>query len=717
MEENKVENNGAPAEGQSQNPEPIFALDIGTRSIIGIVGTQEKDLLQVLDVAQEEHTQRSMIDGQIENIDQVAATAKKVKNRLEKKLGMPLKNVAVAAAGRALKTQKASFEMQLDSKKIITRRQVFELEMGAIQQAGNEILAGEQADDQLYCVGHSVMRYYLDDYPISTLVNHRGKKAKVEIIATFLPKEVVESLYTTMSKIGLSVASITLEPIAAMNAIIPQELRMLNLALVDIGAGTSDIAISDGGSVTAYTMATVAGDEISEAIVKEYLVDFETAEKMKLALSNHVEKISYTDILGFSYTISPAEVLEKLEASAENLSAVIASKILEVNGKPPAAVFMVGGGSRLPQLCRLVAQKLSIDENKVAVGGNNYMKRMIASEEDVSGPEFATPIGIAITAMLNQECSSFSVFLNGKQVRMFKGSKATVMDLLLLNGYRQSQIIGRSGKSIAYELDGKKRTVRGGYPTAAVITVNGQSANISTPLHMDDQVVIQQAIQGEDAAPILSETLPNWNQFSVNLNGSQVFAGTMAFVNGVPANGDRKIGNQDSIQTHIVETIADLCKEAGLDAQEYRFLVNGKTQDRDFLLKAGDEIRYLPLINAGSEKQTVVNEAVQPAQMVQTEVLEDETEPQLIHDKMITIVLNGRSAELIPKEDRSPYLFVDMLNFVDIDPTKPQGDIVLRLNGRDASYLEIIHDGDSVDIYWDKTQRPPLEAASGSFRY
>ncbi len=717
MEENKVENNGAPAVGQSQNPEPIFALDIGTRSIIGIVGTQEKDLLQVLDVSQEEHTQRSMIDGQIENIDQVAATAKKVKNRLEKKLGMPLKNVAVAAAGRALKTQKASFEMQLDSKKIITSRQVFELEMGAIQQAGNEILAGDQADDQLYCVGHSVMRYYLDDYPISTLVNHRGKKAKVEIIATFLPKEVVESLYTTMSKIGLSVTSITLEPIAAMNAIIPQELRMLNLALVDIGAGTSDIAISDGGSVTAYTMATVAGDEISEAIVKEYLVDFETAEKMKLALSNHVEKISYTDILGFSYTISPAEVLEKLEASAENLSAVIASKILEVNGKPPAAVFMVGGGSRLPQLCSLVAQKLSIDENKVAVGGNNYMKRMIASEEDVSGPEFATPIGIAITAMLNQECSSFSVFLNGKQVRMFKGSKATVMDLLLLNGYRQSQIIGRSGKSITYELDGKKKTVRGGYPTAAVITVNGQSANISTPLHMDDQVVIQQAIQGEDAAPILSETLPNWNQFSVNLNGAQVFAGTMAFVNGVPANGDRKIGNQDSIQTHIVETITDLCKEAGLDAQEYRFLVNGKTQDRDYLLKASDEIRYLPLISAGSEKQTATNEAVQPAQMVQTEVLEDETEPQLIHDKMITITLNGRSAELIPKEDRGPYLFVDMLNFVDIDPTKPQGDIVLRLNGRDASYLEIIHDGDSVDIYWDKTQRPPLEAASGSFRY
>ncbi len=712
MEENKVENKGAPGEEKVQNPEPIFSLDIGTRSIIGIVGAQEKDLFSVWAVAQEGHTQRSMIDGQIENVDQVAATADVVRKRLEKKLGIPLKNVCVAAAGRALKTQKASFEMELDSKALITRRQVFELEMGAIQQASSDVSAGDQANEQpLYCVGHSVMRYYLDDYPISTLINHRGQKARVEIIATFLPTEVVESLYTAMSKIGLSVVSITLEPIAAMNAIIPQELRMLNLALVDIGAGTSDIAISDGGCVTAYTMATVAGDEISEAIVKEYLVDFETAEKMKLALSNRVEKISYTDILGFSYTVSPAEILEKLAPAAENLGAVIASKILEVNGKPPAAVFMVGGGSQLPQLCKLVAQKLSIDENKVAIGGNNYMKRMVTGEQEVSGPEYATPMGIAITAMLSQESSSFSVSLNEKKVRLFKGSSATVMDLLIMCGYRQSQIIGRSGKSINYELDGKKMTARGGHPTAAVITLNGHPANISTPLHMDDQVIVAEAVQGEDAAPILSELVPGWKQFYVSLNGSQMFAGAIAFVNGIPADGDRRIGNLDSVKTHRVETLADLCAEAGLKTGQYSFVVNGKAQSEEYRLAPGDEIRYYPLVEARPVEVRQVEFVQEPEPDEPEQETADETD-----DRTIRIILNGRSAELVPKEDHTPYLFVDMLNFVDIDPTKPQGDIILQLNGRDASYLEVVSDGDSVDIYWDKTQRKPMDTASGLFR-
>ena len=107
----------------------------------------------------------------------------------------------------------------------------------------------------------------------------------------------VESLYTTMNKIGLEVASLTLEPIAAINAAIPENIRLLNLVLVDIGAGTSDIAACTGGSVTGYTMATMAGDEITETIMKQYLVDFSTAEAIKVQLEEK-EEICFSDILG-----------------------------------------------------------------------------------------------------------------------------------------------------------------------------------------------------------------------------------------------------------------------------------------------------------------------------------------------------------------------------------------------------------------------------------
>ena len=85
----------------------IFALDIGTRSVIGVAGRVEGPLLKVLKVDAQEHSERAVVDGQIENIEQTARIAGQVKERMEQELGFPFKDVYVAAAGRVLKTRRA----------------------------------------------------------------------------------------------------------------------------------------------------------------------------------------------------------------------------------------------------------------------------------------------------------------------------------------------------------------------------------------------------------------------------------------------------------------------------------------------------------------------------------------------------------------------------------------------------------------------------------
>ena len=267
-----------------QGNDMIFALDIGTRSIIGMVGIVEENRVHITAIEREDHAERAMIDGQIENIEKVSALADKVKKRLEAKVKTKLTRVCVAAAGRALRTRRADYELDLPGTQLIDDEIISRLEAGAIGKAEEAFDAENEAQNdnrRFYLVGYTVCQYYLDQYTMSNLKDHRGQHVKVDLIATFLPSEVVESLYTTMNKIGLEVASITLEPIAAINAAIPENLRLLNLALVDIGAGTSDIAACTGGSITGYTMATVAGDEVTEAIMKQYLVDFGTAETIK----------------------------------------------------------------------------------------------------------------------------------------------------------------------------------------------------------------------------------------------------------------------------------------------------------------------------------------------------------------------------------------------------------------------------------------------------
>ena len=92
----------------------------------------------------------------------------------------------------------------------------------------------------------------------------------------------VDGLYAAVGQAGLSVANMTLEPIAAINVAIPENYRMLNIALVDVGAGTSDISITRDGSIIAYGMIPHAGDELTEVIVQHFLVDFNMAESIKL---------------------------------------------------------------------------------------------------------------------------------------------------------------------------------------------------------------------------------------------------------------------------------------------------------------------------------------------------------------------------------------------------------------------------------------------------
>ena len=115
-------------------------------------------------------------------------------------------------------------------------------------------------------MGYSTVKFFLNDEVFISLEGHKANKIGEDIIVTFLPEDVVDGLYAAVGQAGLSVANMTLEPIAAINVAIPENYRMLNIALVDVGAGTSDISITRDGSIIAYGMIPHAGDELTEVM-------------------------------------------------------------------------------------------------------------------------------------------------------------------------------------------------------------------------------------------------------------------------------------------------------------------------------------------------------------------------------------------------------------------------------------------------------------------
>jgi cell division protein FtsA len=659
---------------KAQPKDMIFALDIGTRSIIGIVGTVEGEKLRVIAMEREEHTQRSMIDGQIEDIEQVAKVARSVKNRLEEKLNCKLEKVCVAAAGRALRTQRASYEMEFPQPQRLDEEIISRLEAGAIGEAEAAFTNGMDAYNrrQFYLVGHTAVQYYMDNYPISSLLDHRARHIQVDVIATFLPSEVVESLYSAMHRIDLEVASLTLEPIAAMNVVIPKNLRLLNLALVDIGAGTSDIAVSKDGGVVGYTIVTVAGDEITEALMKYYLLDFTTAERIKTQLGDQ-DSVRFTNILGFEQTITQNEMMDCIKESMEILCREISEHICEVNGGPASAVFLAGGGSKLANMRDGVAKCMNLDVNRVAIAGNNFQTYAFSDTYDLNDPEFATPLGIAISAGLNLITESFHVTLNGSRAKLFRNSTMTVLDILMMNGFSYRDILPHAGRKLIIQLNGEQTVYYGTPGEPAVLLLNSREAKISDLVHTGDSIEFNPAVHGQPAERCLKDLLEAGSNQAGTVNGYIVSPDTPL-----------KTGDTVVIETYVPEPSADdpfavtetIPKAAPLPS------VTQTTPIPEPAAKISAQL-------SGPTEEPAASEPLLPPEPVSVPAAET-----------IEFVLNNKPIVLPKKIDGSPYYLMDMLERSGIDLEHPTGEVVLRVNGEDSSFLRDLKSGDRLEIYF-----------------
>ena len=615
-----------PEERKQQDPSLVYALDIGTRSIIGVAGRVVDERLEVLAIEKEEHGRRAMLDGQIEDIEQVAKVARRVTGRMEAKLGCQLSRVCVAAAGRALRTEKGRFAMDLPQVTRIDSDLIAQLESGAVTDAEENLSTGEDSRRRFYLVGYTVSSYLLDRYPLTSLKDHNGQQLEAEVVATFLPSEVVESLYTVMEAAGLEVASLTLEPIAALNAVIPADLRLLNLVLADIGAGTTDIAVCRDGAVVGYTMATTAGDEITEALMRQYLVDFATAERMKMQLSEPT--ITYRDVLGLEQGVPGPQVREALLGAAKALAQEIAQRVVAINGAPPSAMFLAGGGSKLLGLMEQVAQELEMDERRVALAGNNYDISAFSHEYELNDPEYATPLGIAVSAGLGLISDSYRIMLNGQPAKLFRSGALTVLDLLMMNGYTSADLLGRTGRSLSVTLDGRRLTFRGQSATPCTLRLNGEETAPSHLVYAGDAIEFTPAVPGPSA--------------------------------------ERRV--------------CDLVGEDFLGG----VLRNGRPVPLDEPLHSGDQLVTTEEPYAPPEPEPEPAPEPEP----EPEPAPPPEAPAPRPGRPLYVYLNGEATILPGKADGAPYYLMDLLDRSGIDFGTLDCPVVLQVNGMECSFTQ-----------------------------
>ncbi|ANC79429.1 hypothetical protein ABE65_015760 [Fictibacillus phosphorivorans] len=690
-----------------------------------ILKQHENGKYEILHKKMIEHEERSMLDGQIHHIPAVARVIRTIKNELELEVGQ-LTKVCVAAAGRALKTVKGRSEKDLSLGDISSQEEVIHMELAAVQQAQFQLASLlDESSNLLYdCVGYSVLHYYLDEHEIGSFIGQQGNRASVEVIATFLPRVVVDSLMKALDEAGLEMEALTLEPIAAINVLIPPSMRKLNVALVDIGAGTSDIAITAQGTVIAYGMVPIAGDEITEAVSSAFLLDFPVAEQLKRSLTEKTV-VTYTDILGFPSQKDTSEVILTIDHSIEILADGITKEILRLNAKAPQAIMLVGGGSLTPQLREKVAEKLNLPIERVAIRGLNAIQTLIPSLKE-EGPELVTPVGIGIAAKENP-VKYVTVSVNGKTIRLFQVKKLTIGDALIAGGADLSKLYGKPGMGLMVRLNGAVKMFKGKIGSAPSIEMNGVPCTLSDEVLEGATIHYEAGHNGNDAEISIREAFDDHSVKTLWVNGKEETFETHYYINEQRVSLNTFIRDRDDCYYRFPSTLSDIFDLKGWNPETKRshftIFVDGKalalpTKLTDLVHLNDQSVHQHTSWNDGDrlvyqrveEEQVtlkLITDALDLNLHQSCTVIFNEEELTLVRplysfyreeEKLrMDSVLHAQERLVMKKTDQQPFIFQDVFTKVELTlQPKPGESLILLKNGEKAGFQTDIQTGDEL---------------------
>lgn len=461
---------------------------------------------------------------------------------------------------------------------------------------------------------------------------------------------------------------------------------------------------------------------MTEIIARHCLVDFGTAEMIKRS-AGEMEVIEYNDIMGIPQTITAEEVLEVIEPTILDMTKQVADKIKELNGdKSVSAVFVVGGGGKIPTYTEHLAEELGIAAQRVAVRGEEVMQKIEFCEEDIKKDSLlVTPVGICLT-YYDQSNNFIFVTFNEERIKLYDNSKLAVVDAAMQAGFPNDGLFPKRGKEISYTVNGTTRLARGQLGEAAQILVNGKEADIHTKIFANDCIQVVESTAGEEAKMELQQIPEFSSKLTIWVNEKQISLPAYASVNGTLQSEFYDICDGDEVQILNYYTVGQIIEfmDVLLDPN-VNIYVNNKVADKDTRVyenftvvwtmeelqlqnmqeTADDDFYYdeddaemKPKADGQSDESTdaltkaAADKGAEAAQ----------SQPEIFGP--VSVLVNGRPIILTGKKQ---YVFVDIFDHIDIDLSKPQGlGIVTNINGRPAQYMEPLHPGDVIEVYWRK---------------
>ncbi len=373
----------------------IVGIDVGTTKICTLVGqVDENDVLRVVGVGVV--PSRGLSKGVITDVEEAAKSIGESVRKAERISGYIVEEAYVGVAGSHISSQNSRGVIAIGRGDRPVDRDDIERAMEAAQAI---------AIPHNRRIVHAIPRgFTIDDQGgIKNPLGLMGFRLEVEAHIITGAVTAIQNLVRCVEMNQIAIADLILQPLASAEAVLTPEEKNMGVAVVDIGGGTTDIAIYVEGSIWETQVLAVGGNHMTNDIAVGLRAPFAAAEEAKIryahAFPATVDEEEKIEIATFGEhavgTVSRRELCHIVAIRSEEILELVAREIKRsgFDGLLPAGVVLTGGTANLPGLRDLAAQVLRLP---VRIG---MPRRLHGLMETISSPAYATSVGLLLWGM------------------------------------------------------------------------------------------------------------------------------------------------------------------------------------------------------------------------------------------------------------------------------------------------------------------------------
>jgi cell division protein FtsA len=276
--------------------EYLVGLDVGTEFVKALIGRVQGDEVEIIGVGRAHQELSDMQAGAIADIAAVVANCDKALAAAEQQAGVSARTAMIGIAGELVKgtTSTVRFTRKTPSKElsIDEMARIIELVQERAEAKARQELAWELGgkDVEVRLVNSALVRIDIDGYKVTNPVGFQGRDILIEMYTAFAPMIHIGALERTAAELDLELLAVAAEPFAVARSVVGDDPNAaVSAVLMDVGGGTTDIAVVNEGGVEGTKMFGIGGRAFSHAIERDLDVDFIKAEALKLSLSSDHE--------------------------------------------------------------------------------------------------------------------------------------------------------------------------------------------------------------------------------------------------------------------------------------------------------------------------------------------------------------------------------------------------------------------------------------------